>query len=35
LAAQGLTEIVIIGSAITKAADPVATAQQFMEAINA
>ncbi|TLF39607.1 3-hexulose-6-phosphate synthase [Lacticaseibacillus zeae] len=35
LAAQGLTEIVIVGSAITKAADPVATAQQFMEAINA
>ncbi|MDE3316699.1 orotidine 5'-phosphate decarboxylase / HUMPS family protein [Lacticaseibacillus zeae] len=35
LAAQGLTEIAIVGSAITKAADPVATAQQFMEAINA
>ncbi|ARY92817.1 MULTISPECIES: orotidine 5'-phosphate decarboxylase / HUMPS family protein [Lacticaseibacillus] len=35
LAAQGLTEIAIVGSAITKAADPVATAQQFMEAIKA
>lgn len=35
LAAQGLTEIAIVGSAITKAADPVATVQQFMEAIKA
>lgn len=34
LAAQGIAESVIVGSAIVKTADPVAAAQTFMEAIH-
>lgn len=34
LAEQELIEVVIVGSKITKAADPLAAAQQFMEAIH-
>lgn len=34
LAAQGLTEIVIVGSKITKAAEPLQAVQQFMEGIQ-
>lgn len=34
LAAQGLTEIVIVGSKITKAAEPLQAVQQFMEGIK-
>ncbi|KRO15567.1 orotidine 5'-phosphate decarboxylase / HUMPS family protein [Lacticaseibacillus saniviri] len=34
LAEQGLTDIVIVGSTIMKAADPVAATQTFMEAMN-
>lgn len=34
LAAQGLTEIVIVGSKITKATEPLQAVQQFMEGIQ-
>ncbi len=34
LAAQGLTEIVIVGSKITKSSEPVKTVEMFMEAIH-
>ncbi|MGG5318698.1 orotidine 5'-phosphate decarboxylase / HUMPS family protein [Enterococcus sp. AZ072] len=34
LAKQGLTEIVIVGSKITKASEPLQAAEQFMEGIN-
>ncbi len=34
LTAQKLTDIVIVGSAITKSADPVAAAEEMMEVVH-
>ena len=34
LAAQGILEIIIVGSKITKAQDPVKAVREFMEAVH-